>query len=98
MKRGKEWSPKKYTSDQIEDVILYLIDESVAAQRTLTRYTGPDEGFFDHVANKMWDAYTYKLIGENTGFINAAVQMAAELDLKLPPKALRLAELYTYTR
>lgn len=98
MARGKEWSPRKYTSDKIEEVILYMIEEGIEAQRTSTGYKGPDEGFFGYVANKAWDAYAYKLIGENTGFIGGAVQMAAELELELPQKVLRRAELYSYTR
>ena len=98
MSSGKEWSPKKYTSDEIEDVILSMINDTVEHQRALTEYKGPDEGFFEYVANKNWDVYTYKMIGENTGFIDAAVEMSAQLELKLPFAALHLAELYMYTR
>jgi len=93
----KEWSPKKFTSSQIEETLIDSLEQSVENQRVLTKYTGSDDGFYSHVANTHWDPYTYKLIGENTGSILTVIFMADDLGIFLPAPLLRQAALYAYT-
>lgn len=96
MGHGKEWSPRKYSSAEIADVLVDMIESNIDNQRVLTKYTGDAEGFHQHVANRLWDPYTYKLIGENTGCLYTAIDIAAALELKLPEKAVERAQMYAY--
>lgn len=94
---GKEWSPKKFTSSQVEAALVESLEENIDNQRTLTRYHGPDEGFHQYVADGSWDHYRYKLIGENTGCLLCVLGLAEELGIFLPKGLVRRAELYAYT-
>lgn len=96
MPHSKEWSPKKYPASELRDVFVSSLTENIDSQRSLTKYTGDDEGFRNYVANKSWDPYTYKLIGEITGSLLTVLYLAADLDVQLPMDLARKAELYGY--
>jgi hypothetical protein len=93
---GKEWSPKKFSFTELHDYFVELLESAITAQRISTRFEGKDEDFHAYVANKSWDHYAFKLIGENTGSITTLVDIAAELGLSLPEPLVLRADYYSY--
>lgn len=91
---GRDWRPGK--PGEFDKLLKDMLEESIEAQRSMTEYKGPDEGWETHVANKSWGVDTYQKIGWNSGFIAATLNVVENMKSMVPESLVKEARYYIY--
>lgn len=91
---GKEWRPGK--AGGVDKMVAQMIGEAIDAQRDITDYKGDDAGWERHVADRAWDAETYRIIGYNGGYIASLLNLAEYSDVHVAPALVERGKLYVY--
>jgi len=73
-----------------------MLEEAIEAQRNLTGYKGKAEGWQEYVANIEWKVDKYQMIGWNSGFIGASLNIVENMKAKLPDSLVEEARNYMY--
>lgn len=91
---GKEWRPG--IPGDIDRMVALMIEEAIDAQRDITDYKGDDAGWERYVADKVWDAETYRIIGYNGGYIASLVNLSEHGGVHVAPALVERGKLYIY--
>lgn len=92
--QGRDWRPGK--PGEFDDLLKTMIEEAIEAQRSLTDYKGSDDQWESHVANRNWKVEAYQMIGFNSGFIAASLNIVENMNARLSETLIEKARHYIY--
>lgn len=92
--KGRDWRPGK--PGEFDQLLKDLLEEAIENQRSTTDYKGDDEGWESYIANRVWKVDLYQMIGFNSGFIAATLNIVENMKSMISPALVEKAKYYIY--